>query len=150
MVEDSSSVSDSDVQFVPLRTPARRRDKCGHWFVTWAKSQIHGSDQFYEVLKQRLPSGTEIFGCQLDDDKTCYHAVIRNVDFPYWPDPKKTFTLYIDEGTIDTDLVHVVHRPSYRPLLPWLSTMQDYCERVGGSRLFGTRFTEFTDMERRM
>src|ERR1043166_89916 len=75
--------------------------KSQYWFVSWAGSRIDDKNRFYEILQQKLPPGTEIFGCQEDNNKGVYHAVVKLSQRPRWREPKKEFTLCADDGEVD-------------------------------------------------
>src|ERR1700744_307924 len=73
-------------------------------FVTWTRSRITDVEEFHRKLKERLPSATQLFGCQeLHKDGTPhYHAIVVLPKAPNWTDVREHFLLKLDSGEVDT------------------------------------------------
>src|SRR5690348_1936360 len=88
------------------RTFTLRSQVC---FVTWARSRVEDSEEFYRMLVRNMPDGTKIFGAKEyhQDGTLHYHAVIMFADRIYWKDARMRFTLVCDDGEVDTRAINI-------------------------------------------
>lgn len=114
---------------VPRRTFQLRTRVC---FVTWNRSQVQDHVEFHEMLRDRLPAGTQLFGGQERhaDGAPHYHVVIRFPRRIYWRDARKELMLpLLDTGEIDTRSIRI-EVPNRNPRLGPVETEEGFLERT--------------------
>jgi hypothetical protein len=74
-------------------------------FGTWSKSRIEDAGEFERKLREVLPQGTELHGCQKEHDgQLHYHAVPEQVHMRNAP---KQFLLTAEDGKVDAAAVRI-------------------------------------------
>ena len=144
---DATSSRESSRESSPeLEVPGRRSKGTGkfsvfgqHCFVTYSKSPVGEAERFYELLRAKMPEGTEMFGCQEphQDGWPHYHVVIRFPNRVHWRDARSRFRL--GDGT-DAEgggsLCIRVPEPR-QPVAGFLEGCQAYCTKDEDPVLFG-------------
>lgn len=130
------SLSDSDDSKVLKQFNLRTR----YCFVTWTQSQIRDPNEFYEKLVEKMPPGTEIFGCQEPhvDGGIHYHAIVKLATRPHWKNAVPRFMLKTAAGEIDTRAIRIVVCRGRLTLKRWLEIKHNYCRKMENPVLFGT------------
>lgn len=98
-------------------------------FLTYSQSRISDPERFYDQIRDKLPEGTEIFGCQERHQETegvHYHVLIQLEKRPNWKDGRGHFQLTGDDGEPDTDAIRIKPRSKRQSVASFLENVQDY------------------------
>jgi hypothetical protein len=110
-------------------------------FVTWCRSRISDVNEFKRLLLERMPVGTQVFGCREyhSDGFPHFHAVVCFATSVYWQDAAERFWLRCSDGSVDTQSVHFKVPKSKADVERFLHFTQRYCAKNANKDLFGER-----------
>lgn len=113
-------------------------------FVTWCRSEFDDHTEFYEVLRERMPVGTRLFGCKElhRDGKPHYHVSMRFPEEVRWQDALGMFRLCRRDGGRDTKSIRISVLSRGEGEEQFLERTQAYCVKHGNESVFGARFGE--------
>jgi hypothetical protein len=121
-------------------------------FVQWGASKILDAEEFYRKLEAAMPSGAQIFGCQVPSINDEYRRYLVLVEFPdkihtrkHWNIADRNivlarFRLTVGNGEDDTAMIRFTREPDNSPTGRWIEKVQDYCSNAfNTSVMFGNR-----------
>jgi hypothetical protein len=77
-------------------------------FGMWSKSRIQDAGEFERKLREVLPQGTELHGCQEEHDgQLHYHAVMGFPERAHMRNAPKRFPLTAEDGKVDAAAVRI-------------------------------------------
>jgi hypothetical protein len=107
-------------------------------FGTWSKSRIKDAGEFERKLREVLPRGTELHGCQEEHDgQLHYYAVMRFPEQMHMRNAPKQFLLTAEDGKVDAAAVRIAAPHIYQRVNAILEVSQARVCKENNSVVFG-------------
>lgn len=112
---------------------------------------IEDAEEFYRLLREKLPEGTQMFGskeCHKATGTSLYHVVIGFPERTRYVDANKKFTLILEDKRLGVESISVTTQKRGEDEREFLRKVQAYCARDDGVEVFGERIISGGDGNR--